>query len=121
MNHQRHNNIRIGLVCVQRGTSTSTKIRIVQKNRSDEIRIRICQLIPKKPEIVRIYFGANSLSRPTVDRCQRLVPQGLDSQLAPQRMSGTSSSSQDAAEPPVFLDVTDGVQQPHKTRDPTVL
>ena len=39
------------------------KIRIVQKKnnfRDDEIRIRICQLFPKTPEIVRIYFRWNS-------------------------------------------------------------
>ena len=38
------------------------KIRILQKKnfRDDKIRIRICYLIPKNPEIVRIYFRWNS-------------------------------------------------------------
>ena len=70
MNHQRHNNIRNGIVWVQTGHNTCTctvtqhvigprthqKFESSKKVRNDENRIRICYSIPKKFEIVRINF-----------------------------------------------------------------
>ena len=40
-------------------TLNTPKIRIVQKIRDDENRIRICQIISETPEIVRVVFGRN--------------------------------------------------------------
>ena len=69
-------NIRNGIVWVQTGNSTSTctvSLHVVEPRtyqkleslkkifRDDENRIRICQIIPKTTEIIRIYFGRQSV------------------------------------------------------------
>ena len=61
-NRQQHKYMYGHIVCDW--TLNTPKIRIVQKNnfRSDNNRIRICYLIPKAPEIVRIIFGAHGMS-----------------------------------------------------------
>ena len=77
VDRHRHHKIRIGVLWVQTGHSTGTctatlcvielrthqKIESFNKKkfRSDDIRIRICQLLPKTPEIVRIYFQRNGI------------------------------------------------------------
>ena len=69
-----HAHVQPHCVCVS--TPNTPKIRIVQKkNRNDENRIRICQIIPKNPETVRKGFGRNG-NRPGRSRWTWCCPRG---------------------------------------------